>query len=48
MRRCAYWMSLAGQGPVDNETSVRVHVPTSQVFDVAALRNNLKVPGEAL
>jgi hypothetical protein len=48
MRRCAYWMNLAGREAVDNVASVRVHVPTEQVFDVSALRENLKAPGEAL
>jgi Domain of unknown function (DUF4365) len=48
MRRCAYWMSLAGQPIVDNAATVRVHVPTAQIFNVEALRENLKRPGEGL
>jgi len=37
LRRCAYWVSLAGQPPTTNETSVRVHVPRTNLFDVASL-----------
>lgn len=48
MRRCAYWMSLAGQAAVENVAAVRIHVPTAQIFDVEALRENLRRPGDAL
>jgi hypothetical protein len=48
MRRCAYWTNLAGREAVSNTTSVRIRIPTNQIFDVAALRENLRVPGESL
>lgn len=48
LRRCAYWMSLAGSPEVDNRATIRVHVPTNQVFDGAALMANLGTPGENL
>ena len=37
LRRCAYWVSLAGQPPTDNETTVRVSVPRSNLLNVASL-----------
>jgi hypothetical protein len=38
LRRCAYWLSLKGQGPTRNRRSVRVLLPKGNVFSVAALR----------
>lgn len=32
LRRCAYWLSLAGEPAVSNTTSVTVHIPTVNVF----------------
>lgn len=37
MRRCAYWVSLAGAPETDNTTSVTVSVPAQNRFDLAAL-----------
>jgi hypothetical protein len=37
LRHCAYWRSLAGQPPTGNESTVRVFLPRSNLFDVAAL-----------
>lgn len=37
LRRCAYWVSLSGQPPTDNETTVRVSVPRSNLLNVASL-----------
>jgi Domain of unknown function (DUF4365) len=48
MQRCAYWVNLAGGAETDNQTTIRIEVPTAQVFDPAALRANLRRPGEAL
>jgi len=39
LRRCAYWLSLAGSAESDNETSVTIHLPTTQQFNVSALNN---------
>jgi hypothetical protein len=39
LRKCAYWLSLSGYAESDNETSVTVHLPTSQRFNVDALNN---------
>jgi hypothetical protein len=36
LRHCGYWLSLRGSEPTVNEHTVRVLVPRSQVFDVAA------------
>jgi hypothetical protein len=37
LRRCAYWMSLAGQEPTENEISVTINVPRAQLFTVESL-----------
>lgn len=37
LRRCAYWISLAGNPPTTNETAVRVSVPRANLFNVASL-----------
>jgi hypothetical protein len=38
MRRCGYWVSLAGQPDTTNRRTVSVRIPRSQVFDTAQLR----------
>jgi Domain of unknown function (DUF4365) len=38
LRRCGYWVSLAGQPQSDNETSVTVSVPRANVLSVNALQ----------
>jgi len=37
LRRCAWWTSLRGQAATKNSTTQIVKIPTTQVFDVAAL-----------
>jgi hypothetical protein len=37
LRNCAYWVSLRGLEPSENEVSVTVDVPLVQRFDVTAL-----------
>ena len=32
LRRCAYWLSLKGQPPVPNTSSVTVHIPVANIF----------------
>ena len=32
LRHCAYWLSLKGQPPVPNTTSVTVHIPVNNIF----------------
>lgn len=32
LRHCAYWLSLKGQPPVPNTTSVNVHIPVVNTF----------------
>jgi hypothetical protein len=39
LRRCAYWVSLAGQPPTTNQSSVRVGVPRSNLLNVASLES---------
>lgn len=36
LRHCALWVSLAGLPDSENESSVTVHVPRANLFDVAA------------
>jgi hypothetical protein len=38
LRRCGYWMSLSGQPPTTNTSTVTVRIPRRQVFGSAALR----------
>ena len=38
MRRCGYWLSLAGRPATMNRHTVSVRIPRSQVFDTAQLR----------
>jgi hypothetical protein len=37
LRHCAYWLSLAGAPPTDNEWSVTVQVPRANLFTVEGL-----------
>jgi hypothetical protein len=37
LRRCAYWVSLAGQPATDNKNTVMVGVPRANLLNVAAL-----------
>lgn len=37
MRYCAWWVSLCGQGPRENSSTVRILVPGDQRFDVPNL-----------
>ncbi len=37
LRHCAYWLSLAGAPPTDNERSVTVQVPRANLFTVEGL-----------
>lgn len=38
LRNCAYWYSLHGAGETQNEHSVTIHVPRTQVFTPEVLR----------
>ena len=42
LRRCGYWVSLAGLPQTDNETSVTVSVPPTNVLTVAALKEMME------
>ncbi len=46
LRRCAYWVSLAGQPESANEKSVTVHLPRGNVFSPAALEDMMARIGE--
>lgn len=37
IRRAAYWLSLRGLGPSDNERSVRLSIPRTNLFSAASL-----------
>ena len=37
LRKAAYWMSLLGMSETENDKSVTVSIPVSNVFDVSAL-----------
>ncbi|TIP03861.1 MAG: DUF4365 domain-containing protein [Mesorhizobium sp.] len=38
LRNCAYWVSLVGFPPTDNETSTTINIPIKNSFDVASLK----------
>ena len=38
VRHCAYWISLRGRGPTENQRTVRVRIPRANVFTVEGLR----------
>jgi hypothetical protein len=48
LKRCAYWVSLMGQPPTPNTSTVAVKIPIEHVFDVRALLENLQSPGALL
>lgn len=37
VRRCAYWLSLRGEQPTNNDFTKTVHLPRANRFDAAAL-----------
>ena len=39
LRKCAYWVSLMGQPPSDNKSTVQVSVPLANVFSPEGLRD---------
>ena len=39
LRRCAYWVSLLGEGFSNNRSTVRVALPQANVFDQSGLRD---------
>lgn len=38
LRRCAYWISLRGQPPIANQTTVNVSLPAQNLFSPNALK----------
>jgi hypothetical protein len=42
MRRCGYWLSLAGQPEIPNQVSVTVKIPRAQQFTSVALKDMMK------
>jgi Domain of unknown function (DUF4365) len=38
MRRCAYWLSLAGASESNNNTSITVSIPVAKRFDIEGLQ----------
>jgi hypothetical protein len=46
LRRCAYWVSLAGLPASTNETSVTVRVPRANLFGVEALTGLMRTINE--
>jgi hypothetical protein len=46
LRRSAYWCSLAGLPESENESSVTVHVPRANLFDVTALTGLMQAINE--
>ena len=42
LRRCAYWLSLAGMPETDNSASVTVQIPRTNIFSVDFLREAMR------
>ncbi len=38
LKRCGYWLSLRGQPPIDNKTSITVEIPRQNIFSPNALK----------
>jgi len=38
LKRCGYWLSLRGQPPVDNQTTITVEIPRQNIFNPDALK----------
>jgi hypothetical protein len=38
LRRCAFWASLRGAPPTDNQVTIRISIPVANVFTVEAVR----------
>ena len=38
LKRCAYWVSLRGQPESNNQTTVTVYIPRTNIFSVDALQ----------
>ena len=47
-RRSAYWVSLYGNHPTDNATSVRITIPSDQVLTAEAIEHMFERCGEIL
>jgi hypothetical protein len=50
LRRCGYWLSLAGLPPSDNDSTITVSVPRANILTVTALNSLMQRAndGEAL
>jgi hypothetical protein len=42
LRRCAYWQNLYGRSPVDNKSTIRIHISRTQMFHAQALRELMR------
>ncbi len=42
MKRCGYWVSLWDWPPKENVRTITIHLPRSQVFDVATLKHLMR------
>ncbi|MBW4613251.1 MAG: DUF4365 domain-containing protein [Desmonostoc vinosum HA7617-LM4] len=38
MKRCAYWVSICGQPPTENQSTVTVYLPRQNIFSVEVLQ----------
>jgi hypothetical protein len=47
VRRCAFWMSLRGEPPTTNQTTVRITIPLANAFSVEALQRQMAEAGGA-
>jgi hypothetical protein len=38
LRRCVFWLSLRGAAPTDNQSTIRITIPLTNVFSVSTVR----------
>lgn len=50
LKRCAYWISLVGQAPTQNQETITVYIPKDNIFTANVLKTIMQrlITGERL
>ena len=43
LRKCAYWVSLRGRGPITNQARITIRIPRTNLFAVEGLRSIMEM-----
>ena len=43
LRKCAYWISLKGRGPITNQARITIRIPRTNLFAVEGLRSIMEM-----